>query len=184
MSKFCYKDATVALLPLSGGFLLLAPFLLSGASFPWPPLLPTLLLTPAGARFQRGRNLTPKKSVWKPVFLEGLRAHGNVTKAARDAGITRSNVYTERKRSETFAEEWDNARAEIGDRLEDVARQRAEGGSDTLLIFLLKGLKPDTYGERIKHQGDKDNPLEVNVGLKPETVDLLNAVAAKKAGGG
>ena len=43
------------------------------------------------------------RPAWYPVFLEGLRATGNVSEAARAATICRSRVYECRRRDPVFA---------------------------------------------------------------------------------
>lgn len=40
--------------------------------------------------------------------------------------------------------------------------------SDILLIFRLKGLKPETYKEQVAVGGDKSNPLRVIQEMSPE----------------
>ena len=127
--------------------------------------------------------MTPKKGVWKPLFLEKLREHANVSRAAKDAGISRKTVYKERDFSETFASEWDDALEEGLDYLEEEARRRAYEGvdepvyyqgekvgtvrkySDTLTIFLLKGGRPEKYAERNKHEhtGADGGPVAIRV---------------------
>lgn len=128
-------------------------------------------------------NRTPKKREWKPRFLKTLAATGNVTRAASRAGISRSAAYAEYKKSTTFADAWDEA-IEIGmDRLEEEARRRAYRGtkkpvfykgfevgaireySDTLMIFLLKGGRPEKYADRLKQEltGKDGGPVEHSV---------------------
>ena len=106
--------------------------------------------------------MTPKKD-WKPAFLEAYAESGNVKASAQAAGITKQNVYAARKKSKTFAEQFKRAREEAADNLEGVAFKRAEESSDTLLIFLLKGLKPETYGDKVRHGGIPGAPVEVVV---------------------
>ncbi len=86
------------------------------------------------------------------------------------SGLGRASVYEWRGEEESFAEDWQKA-LEIGaDLLEDEAVRRAKDGveepvyqggklvghvqkySDTLLIFLLKGAKPEKYRERSQHE--------------------------------
>jgi hypothetical protein len=107
--------------------------------------------------------LTPKKD-WKPAFLEAYRESGNVTESAEAAGVTKQAVYKARKSGKAFREEWETAREELADDLEAVAVKRARNSSDTMLIFLLKGLKPDTYGDKLKHLGDPARPVEIVIG--------------------
>ena len=114
---------------------------------------------------------------WKTRFIATLRDTGNVTKACLSAKVSRPTAYTERKVNETFALEWDNALEDVADELEDVARQRAVDGSDVLLIFLLKGLKPDKYREnrRLEIAGDANAPLRIEVTYADDSADPTEA---------
>ncbi len=116
----------------------------------------------------------------RAVFLERLTECGNVTQAARDAGISRVTVYEWRAAHEDFAADWDNALKLGLEGLEDEARRRAfygvekpvyQGGqkvgviqefSDTLAIFLLKGGMPEKYRERVSTEisGKGGGPIE------------------------
>lgn len=87
---------------------------------------------------------------WRLAFLDALRIHGIVSRAAVDAGIHRDTAYFERQRDPEFAREWAEALDRGVDMLEDVAKQRAFEGSDTLLIFLLKAHRPKVYRETIR----------------------------------
>jgi hypothetical protein len=100
---------------------------------------------------------------WKAVFLEALRQHGQVTKAAKRARIGRMTAYRERDADPVFAQAWRDA-LDIGvDALEDEARRRAFDGSDTLLIFLLKGHRPERYRERqhVQQDGSQQQRIEI-----------------------
>jgi|SRR5262245_24976732 len=111
-----------------------------------------------------GRRLTPQK---KAAFLTALAACGNVRQAARTIHAAPDTVYAHRKTDPAFAEAWEQAlHAAMDIVLEPEAIRRAVQGveravfhrgeqvgvqreySDTLLIFLLKGWKPDRYKER------------------------------------
>jgi len=101
-------------------------------------------------------------------FLDVLRqTGGNVSRACAAISLTRSRAYEWRTADPLFAAAWDEA-VELGtDELEEEARRRAFSGvdepvfyqgevcgevrkySDTLLIFLLKGRRPDKYRERV-----------------------------------
>ena len=68
---------------------------------------------------------TPKKM---EKFLKALRETGNVSDAARSAGLARRTAYAERERNEDFARDWADA-CEAGiDALEAEARRRAFAG--------------------------------------------------------
>lgn len=115
---------------------------------------------------------------WWPQFLESLMTTCNVTASARAAGVGRVTVYDHRRRHSDFAKAWDEAKAIGADTLEDEAVRRARDGwlepvffrgeatgevrkfSDTLLIFLLKGAKPDKYRERFEHTGAGGGPID------------------------
>ena len=118
----------------------------------------------------------------KRAFLAAYAKSGNISTAAEAAGIDRRRHY------EWLADDPDGSYAaavaaaydQAGDYLEEKARQRATEGweepvwyqgdevgrvrkySDTLLIFLLKGAKPDKYRERgtFEHTGKDGGPIE------------------------
>ena len=135
------------------------------------------------------QRVTPKKATrtppWRPVFLDLLRRMGNVSLAAKTVGHSRNAVYRARAKSETFARQWDDAIEEACDVLEAEARRRAFSGvdepvfhkgevvghvrkySDTLLIFLLKGYRPERFRDGYRPgdgEGDWQEPVWV---LKP-----------------
>ena len=102
---------------------------------------------------KKGRNL----------FLRSLAECGNVGESCKAASVARSTVYEWRQKDEKFRAEWDTALDAAGDVLEAECRRRAVDGvvepimhqgqvvttvrrfSDTLLIFLLKGVRPRKY---------------------------------------
>lgn len=93
---------------------------------------------------------------WKPRFLEAYQQLGTVTHAAARAGVARSTVYAAIDADPTFSADWREARESAIEGLERVAIQRAVDGSDTLLIFLLKSLRPERYRDNVKieHTGE------------------------------
>ena len=111
-------------------------------------------------------------SAWRGVFIERLRATGNVTLAARGAGVSRQQAYRTRNRNKTFRRQWEEALEEAVDLLDGEARRRATGikrdiyhagvvvGEETvydsaLLMFLLKAHRPGLYRDNVKveHSG-------------------------------
>jgi hypothetical protein len=78
-------------------------------------------------------------------FLNALRSGLTVTRACIEAEVAFSTVHSWRTHDPEFKAKWDEAMEQGADRLEDVARDRAVAGSDRLLIFLLKGRRPEKY---------------------------------------
>lgn len=105
---------------------------------------------------------TPKKEA---AFLEELSQGNSVAQACRAAEIGRTTAYDWRNADEDFAARWDAAIEEGTDLLEDAAKKRAIDGSDTLMIFLMKGRRPDKYRDNstVKLQGDPDQPQVLEV---------------------
>ena len=111
-------------------------------------------------------------AAWRGVFIDRLKATGNVTLAASGAGVTRQHAYRTRNRSKTFRRQWDEALEEAVDLLAGEARRRATGikkavwyagevvGAESvydssLLMFLLRAHRPRLYRDnvRVEHPG-------------------------------
>lgn len=106
------------------------------------------------------------KPGWQDKFISSLARSGNVTIAAKSAGISRRNAYNERETDPDFEARWKDSLAQAADLLEEEARRRAVTGtlkpifykgdkcatvreySDTLLVLLLKAAKPEKYRDR------------------------------------
>ncbi len=71
-----------------------------------------------------------------------------VTVASRMAGIHRRTWYLWRKTDPAFDAMVEEAHETVADDLEAEAIRRAMDGSDSLLMFLLRGRKPEIYGNR------------------------------------
>ena len=83
----------------------------------------------------------------------GIAESGNVLAACREAKVSRQVAYRYRASHPGFAAEWDAAMEDAIDLLEGIARRRAQTTSDVLLIFLLKGIRPEKFRERVEHSG-------------------------------
>lgn len=101
--------------------------------------------------------MTPKR---KKAFLNHLTEGGSVAGACSAAGISRQTCYDWRGNSSRegvpgFREDWESAIEAGTDLLEEKARERALNGSDTLMIFLLKGRRPNKYRDnaKVEHTG-------------------------------
>jgi len=106
----------------------------------------------------------PKKRALLAAFAET----GNITRSAELAGIDRRTHYDWLAADPAYERAFLDAREQAADRLEEEARRRAVEGtvkpvfykgrevggireySDTLLIFLLKGVRPEKYAEHTK----------------------------------
>ena len=120
-------------------------------------------------------------NAWREPFLEALRLQPSVTSAARVAQVHRSLPYSAASRDAAFKAAMHDAKHEGGERLEHQLHRWATTGvstvrtrrkfdrngnmieeetiesierSVTAAIFLLKGIFPDKYGNRIRHTGD------------------------------
>jgi hypothetical protein len=87
------------------------------------------------------------KRHWQNAFLAALEQTGSVTAAAEAAKISRVTVHENKRNDPAFSKLWDEALDVSADTLEDEARKRAFNGSDVLLMFLLKGIRPQRWRE-------------------------------------
>jgi hypothetical protein len=112
-----------------------------------------------------GIEVESMKRIWQKAFLAALEETGSVTEAAKAVGMGRCNVYQYKRSDPAFAALWEQALDVAADVLEDEARRRAYEGveedvyhkgekvgvvkkySDTLLMFLLKGIRPQKWRE-------------------------------------
>lgn len=124
----------------------------------------------------RGVTEAESRARWMPIFIETLAETCSVTKSAEAAGVSTRTAHRWRKDDEAFGQAWDDALAVGADVLESEAVRRAHDGwdepvyqqgkqvgivrkfSDTLLIFLLKGAKPEKYKDRHELSGKVDAP--------------------------
>ena len=116
----------------------------------------------------------------KTKFIEAYKELWVIGKSAEAVGISRRVVYAWQDNDPDFKAEFDSAQNYVVEQMETEARRRAIEGveepvhylgkrvdtvrkySDTLLIFLLKGVAPKKYRESIKVSGDKEEPLVVH----------------------
>jgi hypothetical protein len=83
----------------------------------------------------------------KTEFLASVAEGNTVSYAASQIRSARSALYALRDRDEDFARAWQAAEEDGVQALEQEAKRRAIEKSDTLLIFLLKAKRPETYGD-------------------------------------
>lgn len=139
---------------------------------------------------QTVKDVTPKN---RATFLQHFREVWTVTHAAAMTGIAPKTVYEWAKKDPGFAADFSHAREAVADMLEQEAIRRACQGinrpvyykgqkvdtnkeySDTLLIFLLKGQKPEKYGDKVRQEitGESGGPLRIEFGVtRPERPEL------------
>lgn len=85
--------------------------------------------------------LPPKQRAFLGAYVES----GSVAAAARAAGVHRTTHYEWWERDAAYREAFAQARERLADLLVDEAFRRALEGSDRLLEFLLKGLRPEVF---------------------------------------
>lgn len=120
----------------------------------------------------------------KRAFLANYERTGNITVACDAAGVGRTTYYRWAEHDDAFTVAARQARDAAADYLEEHARLWATEGLPTvkeiyedgklvrreesterhatLLIFLLKGLKPEKYRERYDVSGDGPTPVRVD----------------------
>lgn len=138
---------------------------------------------------KKTENLSSKKQIvckpstaeLKAAFLERLRESGRVDLAARAVGIHPSLPHVWQRDDPEFKEAREQAKKSQAQLLIDEGMRRARKGvakpvyqggkkvgsvveySDTLLIFLLKGLEPETYRDRYDIKSDNKHQLSGEV---------------------
>ena len=125
----------------------------------------------------------------KRAFLAAYAYCGRITRAADAAQTNWRNHYNWLRDDPAYKDAFADATRMAGDFLEDEAIRRAKEGwqepvfyrgehvdnvtkySDTLMIVMLKGAKPDKYKDRTQVSGDATAPLEVlhKYGPSPDT---------------
>lgn len=135
--------------------------------------MPKRASTTAAKRKRAAQTRRTRKKDWRPAFLAAFEETAMVTEAAKIAGVGRATVYEERQRNEEFAVAWADVEERAVESMESEAYRRAVKGvdkpvfhageqvgtvkdySDTLLIFMLKARRPETYREvhKVEHGG-------------------------------
>ena len=137
----------------------------------------------AVVQYKDSRAVLAKKK--RKVFLGVLAKTGRVAEAARAVGYTDTATLQQyRRNDEEFAEAWEFALEAAANALEEEAIRRATEGvlepvfykghvagyktnySDTLLMFILRGLKPGTYRE---NQRGGDTNINFGIAVLPMT---------------
>jgi hypothetical protein len=132
-------------------------------------------------------------------FLKAYATAGTVRSACALARVGRRTHYTWLEHDETYQAWFREAQDDVADKLEQEAMRRAHDGvrkpvyqggkrvgfiqeySDVLLIFLLKGLRPEKYRERFEHSGTgKGGAIPMELQVKVALLDGGRELNAKR----
>lgn len=133
-------------------------------------------------------------AVKKGALLAHYAEVGNLTQAAKLAGISRQRHYEWVKADPVYALKFADAQESAADALEAEARRRAVGGydrdddkgkvrgSDLLLIFLLKGARPWKYRDNAKPDAEANGADAPVLGWEQQQAlsDLADAVLEER----
>jgi hypothetical protein len=100
---------------------------------------------------------TPEK---RALILEALHNHPSLGRAARKARVSRHTLRNWRLADPEFAAEVEAAREAGFEALEDALIERGAKNDTTAAIFMLKGWKPERYGDKLQHTGKDEGPIE------------------------
>lgn len=119
----------------------------------------------------------------KRAFLSAFAECGNVRQSAEAAGVSREIHYVWLRNDKVYEAAFIDAERMAVSSLEDEARARAigPGGSDTLMIFLLKGLRPDRYKDRVHSTHDFSSTGDAD--LLREGAAIIARAQAQRADG-
>lgn len=135
------------------------------------------------------------------AFLEALGQTANVSASCRKAKLPRKTAYDWRSDDADFATAWDAALDLGTDALEDEAVRRGSEGtlkpvyqggkrvgtvreySDTLLIFMLKGRRPERFKDRVasEHSAPGGGPVQLEH-RHSVSDERLEAIATRSGG--
>src|SRR5450631_3045241 len=121
----------------------------------------------------------PKIShVKKRAFLAAFSRCGSLSKAAKRARVDRRSHYNWLKDDPWYVQAFRQAVIEAGDSLQDKLTEMAYEGNVTAAIFLLKGLKPETFRDRIERVNIEDIDPDK---WTPEQLDKVAEALIQKA---
>jgi hypothetical protein len=145
-------------------------------------------------------DLTTMDNIKKKAFLVAFAECGNVTQAAQAAGIVRQTHYEWLDSIPEYAELFELAKESAADKLEQEARRRAVQGveevvyyqgkevgrqlrySDNLLMFMLKGERPEKFKDRTELTGAKGGPIQLEAMTADQRQSRINELLGKRDG--
>ena len=128
---------------------------------------------------RRARKISHPKKV---AFLAAYSKTGNILVSAASAGIDRRTHYQWLKDDPVYASAFADAKEDAIESLEAEALRRARTGSDLLMIFLLKSLRPEKYCDkaRVEHTGEGGGPIQSEAINLTIEFDELPSMMAKR----
>src|SRR5450755_1370245 len=106
----------------------------------------------------------------KCAFLAAFSRCGSLSKAAKRVRVDRRTHYNWLKYDPWYVQAFHQAVIEAGDSLQDKLTEMAFEGNVTAAIFLLKGLKPEKFRDRL----EQTNLLEIDPDkLTPRQLDVI-----------
>jgi hypothetical protein len=110
---------------------------------------------------------TVMRAAKKRLFLLDYAVHGNIWHAAKHAKIDRQTHYNWVTSDEDYKRQFERAKEDFVDAIEDEIRRRAtkkKTPSDVLLIFLAKKLNPEFRdSHNVAVTGAQGEPLSIKV---------------------
>ena len=129
----------------------------------------------------RSRARKPATDARQEAFLEAYEKYGRIDFASQAAGVGCRTHYAWLNNDPTYLDRF-KASSTIGlQSLNDEARRRAFEGSDRLIEFLLKGLDPATFGDRMKSEMSGPNGGAIQT-QSTVTVEFIRPVKAIEGG--
>lgn len=136
----------------------------------------------------------------KDEICKAILETGNVSTACVMCGVSRTAAYAHKNEDKEFSDLWEESLDMSIDLMEAEARRRAVEGvlepvfyqgqecglirkySDTLLMFLLKGNKPDKFrdNQHVTLAGDQDNPISYKHDPAKAAQEIIKAHGKQK----
>jgi len=118
----------------------------------------------------KGRGETAE--AWEQAFLERYATEGGISLSAKEAGVTWQYVKKRGEASPAFADKFETAQQEYGERLERKMMNLANGNKGVFLALmaLLKGALPHKYNDKLQIAGVIGH---VSAAPPPEVVNAL-----------
>ncbi len=106
----------------------------------------------------------PRKSTKQELFLRAFAKCGNVTMAARQVKISKTDHYRWLEKDATYGERFYEAKESAIEYLEELLLREAEKGQIAAIIFALKAARPEKYRDnftRVELSGPDGGPMSM-----------------------